>query len=146
MEIIRGVQSMWEKWKSGAPEREINKEERQRYRGKIMDSAGFYRRLSDEDKEFVNNWAKKIIGFGGISVLVSSEKHDNDWKSFISDLEARTLKPSGIYLRSIQKSQKEFGSAFFERSVYKSHLANSIFYRVWLMEKRTEKGLPPPKD
>ena len=139
MEILKGVQAKWEKWKADAPERKLRREELKRFA--FFDSSSMYRDLSDEDKEFVNDWAKKIVDWGGTSTVWQTEKL---WRTYISALDERAKRPSGIHLKSIEDARKKTGSGLYEAAVYRENLGASISYRVWLMERRKELGLPPP--
>lgn len=138
MEVIRGIQAKWERWKSD-PERQLKREERKRYGGEtIVNPVEIYRDLPGEDKDFVNKWAKKIIGWGDLS----EEKH---WKMFLRAIKVRAMNPGETYAKKFEETVQGFGSSAVERSLYEAHLFFALPYRIWLMKRRKELGLPPPR-
>ena len=87
-------------------EGELEKEERKRYLGTLIDSPAIYSELSDKDKDFVNNWAKKIIDLGGMEFVA---KHGRHWRAFISASDAKSKKASGVHLRKMEEAIKNTG-------------------------------------
>lgn len=157
MEVIKGIQTKWEKWKSGSGEREMRREIKKRYTLSFWDMLGgdyfrlnspnLYKNLTDEDQKFVNELADKFIGWG--PEPFNSEAH---FREFMSTIHKRSSKPSkeawGRTKDEIMHTP--MGRGVIEipliEELYDSHLFWSTLYRVWLKKRRSEKGLPPPTD